>query len=269
MMASLARIGALARLIFVDGLRRRALLGLFLLAVSVEIGGLFFFNFVPRDIGRVLVDYVVSIGWAAGLLYLLFHAVQVLSWGDDRRVIQTLLAHPMSRTEYVLGLFWGLLCLLLVLNAALGVLSYAVLLVVKNSVGVSYFSQLGLLEYLLAWLGVVLIEMMMLAVIALVSGLVRGGFSVLLLTVAYYLICNGLAVALDFVRSAGGLSYQLMVALSFCFPNFSRWDYKGLVVMLDGAPALAILAFDIAYALLYCVLVLALAARIYQRRDIK
>ena len=269
MIATAQRIGALARLTFIDGIRRRALLGLFLLAVAVEIAGLFFFNFVPRDIGRVLVDYVVTIGWAAGMLYLLFHAVQVLSWGEDRRVIQTLLAHPISRTEYVLGVFCGLLGLLLVLNLLLALLGYGVLLAVKASVGASYFSYLGVAPYLLAWFGVLLVEMLLLAVIALFSGLVRGGFSVLLLTVAYYLICNGLNVAKEFVKDGSAISYQLLTALTFVFPDINRWDYKGLVVMLEGMPSFGALLFDVTYAALYCVLALALAAWVYRSRDIK
>jgi ABC-type transport system involved in multi-copper enzyme maturation permease subunit len=268
-MSSLLRILALGRLIFIDGLRRRALLGLFLLAVSVEVAGLFFFGFVPRDIGRVLVDYVVTIGWAAGMLFLLFHAVQVLAWGEDRRVIQTLLAHPISRQEYVVGLFSGLLGLLLLFNLILMALSYGVLTVIKGSVGPAYFSHLDVPAYLLAWLGVVFIEMMILSVIVLFSGLVRGGFSVLLLTVAYYLICNGLSVAREFMKGKVGFNDHLLTGLSFFFPRFDRWDYKGLVVMLDGLPSARMLSFDLVFGLLYAGLALVAAAQVYGRRDIK
>lgn len=268
-MSSFSRIIALARLIFTDGLRRRALLGLFLLALFVELSGLFFFSFVPRDIGRVLVDYVVTIGWAAGMLYLLFHAVQVMSWGEDRRVIQLLLAHPLSRTEYVVGVFAGLCALLLVLNSLLAVASYLVLLIIKGSVGPAFFEHLGVLEYLLAWCGAFYLQLMLLAAIALFSGLVRGSFSVLLLTVAYYLISNGLPAALEFFKEGTTFGRQLLTGLTFFFPNFDRWDYKGLVIVLDGLPPLSTLLLDISYVVLYCVLALALAARVYSSRDIK
>ena len=269
MMHSLTRIFALARLVFIDGVRRRALLGLFFLALFVELGGLFFFSFVPRDIGRVLVDYVVTIGWAAGMLYLLFHAVQVMSWGEDRRVIQTLLAHPLSRTEYVLGVFSGLFGLLLVLNGLMATVSYAVLVVVKSSVGPAFFEHLGVGEYLLAWCGAIFLQGMMLSVIALFSGLVRGGFSVLLLSVAYYLISNGLPAALEFFKDGAPVSRHLLTGLTFFFPNFDRWDYKGMVIVLDGLPPLQTLAFDTAFVVLYCALVLTLAAKVYSTRDIK
>ncbi|MDW7643684.1 MAG: hypothetical protein SCI25_01430 [Desulfuromonadales bacterium] len=265
----LNRILALSRLIFIDGMRRRALLGLFLLALFVELGGLFFFGFVPRDIGRVLVDYVVTIGWASGMLFLLFHAVQVMSWGEERRVIQMLLAHPISRSEYVVGLFVGLFGLLLVLNGTLAVVSYVVLAVIKGSVGPAFFSHLGVAEYVLSWCGALCLQVMLLAVIALFSGLVRGGFSVLLLTIAYYLICNGLPAAMEFFKSGTSVSRHPLTGLTFFFPNFDRWDYKGLVILVDGLPPLSGLLLDSLYVVLYCGLALVLAAKIYNARDIK
>ncbi len=262
------RIFALSRLVYVDGMRRHAFLGLVVLSIALEIGGLFFFGFVPRDIGRVLVDYVVTVGWATGMIYLLFHAVQVDGLGEDRRVIQLLLSQPLSRSEYVTGVFFGLLSLLVVLNGVLGGVSYLVLVVIQSSAG-EYFSYLGIVEYLTAWGGVFAVEFMILSAIVVFSGLVRGGFSVLLLTIAYYLICNGVPVALEFFKGGGALTRNLLIGLTFLFPNFDRWDYKGLVVAVGKVPSMGSLLLDFSYMLLYCILAIALAAKIYGMRDIK
>lgn len=262
------RIFALTRLVFIDGLRRHAFLGLVVLSIALELGGLFLFGFVPRDIGRVLVDYVVTVGWVTGMTYLLFHAVQVMGWGEDRRVIQLLLSQPLSRSEYVTGVFFGLLSLLVVLNGVLGGVSYMVLVAIQTSAG-EYFSQLGIVEYLLAWGGVFAVEFMILSAIVVFSGLVRGGFSVLLLTIAYYLICNGVPVALEFFKGGASLMRNLLVGLTFFFPNFDRWDYKGLVVAVGKTPSAGSLLLDFGYMFLYCVLAIALASKIYGMRDIK
>lgn len=263
------RIFALARLVTLDGLRRHALIGLVALALGIELSGLFFFAFVPRDIGRVLTDFVVTIGWCAGMVFLLFHAVQVMSWGEDRRVIHTLLARPISRTEYVLGVFAGLLFLLFLLNVLLGVTGFAVLALIKYWVGEVFFSSLGVGKYLLAWAGVMSIQAMILSAIVLFSGMIRGGFTVLLVTLSYYLICNGLPVAIDFFKGDSVFTKKFLVALTLAFPNFSRFDYKGLIVALGKWPDLESLALNAAYVLLYCTLVLTLAAGIYNRRDLK
>ncbi len=266
---ALKRICALARLVVVDGIRRHALIGLVLLALGIELSGLFFFGFVPRDIGRVLSDFVVTAGWAAGMLFLFFHAVQVMSWGEDRRVIHTLLARPLSRTEYVLGVFAGLFFLLLLLNGLLAAIGYGVLALIKSWVGVEFFSHLGIQEYLLAWWGVLSIQAMILSAIVLFSGMIRGGFTVLLVTLSYYLICNGLPVAIEFFKNASPLTRKLLEGLTLVFPNFSRFDYKGLIVALGKWPEASSLALNLAYVMLYCALVLTLAAGIYNRRDLK
>jgi ABC-type transport system involved in multi-copper enzyme maturation permease subunit len=269
MKGSLTRIVALARLVAVDGLRRHALLGLVALALGIELSGLFFFAFVPRDIGRVSADFVVTIGWAAGMVFLFFHAVQVMSWGEDRRVIHTLLARPLSRTEYSIGVFVGLLFLLLLLDGLLGVIGYGVLALIKFWVGEAFFSRLGIWEYLLAWWGVLCIEAMILSVIVLFSGMIRGGFTVLLVTLSYYLICNALPVAIEFFKGGAPLIRNFLVGMTLVFPNFSRFDYKGLISAFDKWPPVFSLMINLTYVLLYCALVLTLAAGIYNRRDLK
>lgn len=266
---ALKRISALARLVVVDGLRRHALIGLVALALGIEVSGLFFFSFVPRDIGRMLADFVVTIGWCAGMVFLFFHAVQVMSWGEDRRVIHTLLARPLSRTEYVLGVFAGLLFLLLLLNILLGAIGFGVLALIKYWVGEVYFSHLGILEYLLSWAGVICIQAMILSAIVFFSGMIRGGFTVLLVTLSYYLICSGLPVAINFFQGNSLFAKKLLVTLTFVFPNFTRFDYKGLIVALGKLPEISSLALNLAYVLLYCALVLTAAAGVYNRRDLK
>jgi len=269
MKGSLLRIQALARLVIVDGLRRQALLGLVAMALGVEISGLFFFAFVPRDIGLVSSDFVVSIGWCAGMVFLLFHAVGVMSWGEDRRVIHTLLARPVSRTEYVLGVFGGLLALLLLLNLLLGFIGFGVLWLIKGWVGESYFSQLNLGGYLLSWWGVLSIEAMILSVVVLFSGLIRGNFTVLLMALSYYFISNGIPVALETVREGSPVMRKLLLGLTLVFPNMSRFDYKDLIAAYGHWPATSTLALNLIYVLIYCALVLVLAATVYGRRDLK
>lgn len=270
MSISLNRVVALSRLVAVDGLRRNALLGLTLLALGLEVSGLFFFAFVPRDIGRISADFVVTIGWLSGMLFLLFHAVQVMSWGEDRRVIHTLLARPLSRTEYVLGVYLGLLFLLFMINVLLGGMGYAVLALIKHWVGPNFFSKLGIQEYLLAWFGVISIEAMILSAIVLFSGMIRGSFTVLLLTVSYYLICYGLPVAMEFMKgTASNSTLKLLIGLTAVFPNYALFDYKGVIVALNKMPSFYTLLFNASYSLLYCAVVLTLAAIVYNRRDIK
>jgi len=175
-----SKIGSVAWLVILDGIRRRALLGLILLAISLEIGGLFFVDFIPREIGRALVDFILSIGWLTGFLFLLFHAVKVIAWEDERRTLECILSRPVSRRQYVLGTFSGLAFLLLLLNVSLGVIGQGILYGIKASVGVKYFTNLQITPYMFSWVGLYAIELIVLSTIFFFSSLVRGGFLVLL-----------------------------------------------------------------------------------------
>ena len=188
------RIAALARLIILDGLRRHALIGLVLFALAGATGGLFFFDFIPRDIGRASNDFLFSITWLTGFIFLLFHGVQVMAWDTERGSLHTFLARPISRTEYALALYSGLGVLLLMLNLILGALGWGVLNVIKGSVDAAYFENLSLPFSFWQPQGLFWIQLMILAVILLFSSVVRGSFPVLLLTLCYYFICTGLPV---------------------------------------------------------------------------
>lgn len=272
----LVRITAVARLVVLDGLRRHALLGLVALAVAAQLGAFFFFDFIPRDIGRASADFILSIAWLAGFIFLFFHGVQVMAMDEEKKVVYALLARPISRGEYVLGIFAGLALLLLLLNLLLGSLGFGSLLLIKQMVSPIYFSHLHATAYLLAWLGLYVLQLLLLAVILLFSGLVRGSFPVLLISLAYYAICSGLPVVREAVaqttaggEGAGAGLGRLLQGLTALFPDFARLDYKNLITAAGPGPELASLAVNFGLVGAYIVLALWLATRVYQRRDLQ
>jgi len=262
------RIAALGRIIFLDGLRRHALVGLVLLSLAAEASGFLFMDFFGRDVGRASSDFLFSVMWSGGLLFLFFHAVQVISWDEERKVIYTILSRPLSRAEYVLGVFTGLLALLIGLQLLLGAAGYATLLLIKHSLATIYFQHLSLAHYLLTWAGLAAMQAALLAVIMLFSGMVRGGFPVLLLSVAYYGICSGLPVVRDSIdaHSAAGYLLQILTAL---FPDFSRLDFKDMVVSSLPVTNGMQVWINFGLVLLYIGIVTGLASRIYARRDLQ
>jgi hypothetical protein len=271
---SIRRIRALARLIILDGLRRHALIGLILFALAGTTGGLLFFDFIPRDISRAANDFLFSITWLTGFIFLLFHAVQVMAWDNERGALHTFLARPISRTEYALALYTGLAVLLLALNIILGGLGWAVLNLIRGSVDASYFQRLSFPFFLLAGTGLYWIQLMILAVILVFSSAVRGSFPVLLLTLCYYLICSGLPVVREsfkqkIVADSNHSLISMLKWLTAIFPDFSWLDFKTLAASSDPAPVASQLALPFALATLYIIIVLWIACAIYERRDLQ
>lgn len=275
MRSKLNRIFAVAHLVLLDGLRRHALIGLVVLALALQCGGLLFIGFVPRDIGRASSDFIFSVSWLSGLVFLFFHAVQALAWGEERRVIHTLLARPISRAEYVVGVFSGLALLLLLLNLVLGSLGWGVLEMIQSVVHESFFREFSTGFFLLTWSGIYMVQLAVLSVIMLFSGLVRGSFTVLLMTISYYLTCNGLPVVRHSLSSGiygngpSPVMKSFLQVLTFFFPDFNRLDYKLYVIGNNTLPDAGLLLSQYGMLAAYTVLALVLASAVYRKRDLK
>ncbi len=269
----ISRLFALSHLVLIDSLRRYTLLGLFLFALCLEVSGLFFIDFIPKDIGRVSIDFILSIGWFTGFIFLLFHAVQVVAWDEDRRTIHALLARPLSRSEYVLGTYLGLGVLLIFLNVILGLLGYVMITLFKDSYGFSYFSHFSLFHYVISWVGLLSKELILLSVIVLFSALVRGGLPVLILTVAYYLICNGLPIVKQVFSAKEEQAYTILsvilTSLSAFFLDLSRFDFKSIVAQQEKTLSLQMIATEFCVFALFLFLVLWVATTIYEKRDLQ
>lgn len=269
------RLSAVAWLVMLDGIRRHALMGLVALSVAAQVGSLLFFDFIPRDIGRASSDFVLSLAWLSGFIFLFFHGVQVIALDEERKVVYSLLARPVSRGEYVAGIFVGLATLLLLLNLLLAGLGLAALTLIRQTVEPVYFSQFSLGMYVLAWLGLMAMELMILAVILLFSGLVRGSFPVMLISLAFYAICSGLPVVREAVgqrlaEDAGPAGLMsLLRGLTAVFPDFDRLDFKNLIAAADPVPSASLILINFGLTTAYVAIFLWLACLVYQRRDLQ
>jgi len=276
MSAKLRRLTALARIVLLDGLRRHALLGLVALSVAAQAGAFLFFDFIPRDIGRASADFILSLAWLSGFIFLFFHCVQVIALDEERKVIYSLLARPLSRGEYVIGVFAGLAALLLLLHLLLAGLGFGALTLIRQMVSQVYFSQFSVWAYLLSWLGLFFLQLLLLSVILLFSGLVRGSFPVLLVSLAYYAICSGLPVVREAVsqqaaraEEAASALHRLLVWLTALFPDFARLDFKNSITAPAALPEVPLLLIHFGLTGAYIGLALWLACLVYQGRDLQ
>ncbi len=275
MLKRIERIWALSKIVVFDGLRRHALLGLILLSLAAEVGGLLFFDFIPRDIGRASSDFIFSISWLSGIIFLFFHSVQVIAWDEERHVIYTLLARPISRSEYVIGIFAGLGAILLILNSILALLGWFTLMLIRHLVAVEYFVHFSSGFYLLTWVGLLFLELVILSAIMLFSSMIRGGFPVLLMSVSFYAICSGLPVVRETAaqQSANSGSHDfislVLQILTIFFPDFDRLDFKNFIVLNNFLPEAGTLLINFGLIAAYIVMLLWTASALYNRRDLQ
>ena len=273
MLDSIRRIWALARITVLDGVKRNAFIGMLLFALAGQLSGMLFFDFIPRDIGRVANDLTFSVSFLAGFVFILFHAVQVLAWDGQNRTIHTFLARPISRAEYLLGNFTGLALLLFLLNILMVGVGLLVLQAIKENVGPAYFPYLSLGYYCFAFVALYLIELTLLAVVVFFSSVIRGSFPVMLLTLAYYFICTGLPVVRESVmqkvdpESAGMLTVFFQV-LNAIFPDFSRLDFKTMTIDESAIFLISNHLLALVVSSLYIIVLLWLATLAFRKKDI-
>lgn len=265
------RIIALAHITFLNGLRRNAVWGLCLFALLLEICGVLFMDFFGRGLGRVICDFQFSIMWIAGMLFILFYAIQALAWDDEHRSIDSILARPISRIEYVWGSMLGLSLLLLCFELLLATLAIAEILWVKPMVGAVHFPIFSIPHFIITWLGLQTILLAHLAVVILISAAIRGAFPVMLITLAYSLICSGLPVVRESLQHATESASQslshLLQFMTMFFPDFGTLDFKNSILSLEHFDAVA-WAFPFGLTCIYIAIILLLSCIIYQRRDI-
>jgi len=268
------RIIALAHSTFLNGLRRNAVWGLCLFALSFEICGIFFMDFFGRDLGRAISDFQFSIMWFAGMLFILFYAVQAIAWDDDHRSIDSILARPISRTEYVLGSMAGLSLLLICFELLLAGLAMGEIMWIKPEIGKVYFPIFSISHFIVTWLALQAILLSHLAVVMLISSAIRGAFPVMLITLAYSLICSGLPVVRESIRqqaetSAQGLD-KILQGMSMFFPDFGVLDLKDSVLSLQSIESMIGISVWVPFGLIsvYMAIVLLISCMIYERRDI-
>jgi len=268
------RIIALAHITFLNGLRRNAVWGLCLFALVFEICGIFFMDFFGRDLGRAISDFQFSIMWAAGMLFILFYAVQAIAWDDDHRAIDSILARPISRTEYVLGSMVGLSLLLLCFELLLAALAMGEIMWLRPAIGAVYFPVFSTSHFIVAWGALQAILLTHLAIVMLISSAIRGAFPVMLITLAYSLICSGLPVVRESLRQQADASAQgldnILQGMSMLFPDFGVLDLKDSVLSLHSIESMIGMSVWMPFGLIsiYIAIVLFLSCMIYERRDI-
>ena len=108
------RIWALAILTFKEGIRDRALHGITIIGLMMLLATLVITDIFGYEIGKVMVDLNLSTIAFAGLLLTFFVNINLMAKDIDKRTIHCVLSKPISRNEYILGKYFGLIFLVFV-----------------------------------------------------------------------------------------------------------------------------------------------------------
>jgi ABC-type transport system involved in multi-copper enzyme maturation permease subunit len=256
-----------------EGLRNRAMQGI--LAISLLLC-LVYLTIIPMfafDTGKVAVDLGSAFVTLAGLAIVIFLGIALLTRDIHQRTACMILARPVSRTDYVLGKYFGLA----------GTVLLAVLMIAGLTVLTSWLGTLLIVEMKpprnFSWgaLGInVLFQylslLLLMAVAFFFACLTTSEYLSMLFTVCVYVIGNTLETITAVIQEGQfvqvGPAYLFMMkVLAWIFPNLSAFDFK--VYLAYGLPLpWAQVAWTGLYGLSYIGLLAAATLWIFKRKEI-
>jgi len=245
-----------------EALRERLLYNLVFFAVAVTVASLTVSRLTLGEQFRIIADVATSSTQVFGLLISVFLGVSLVSRDLDRRTCYALLARPVSRTEFVLGKFVGLLATaglnLLVMAAvsALALLSYRG---DASFLGSGYLAAFGLMLAQFA--------------VAVALAVLFASFTTSTLATIFTLsvLASGFLFSevREFWLSAQQAEMkQLVHVLDVFLPNMGLLDAKEALTYGDPVTLGSTLT-RAAYGLGYAAVLMTLAAAAFSRKDIR
>jgi hypothetical protein len=247
---------AVASNTFRETVRERVLYNLVFFAIVMTVSGLLLSELSIRQDEKIIKDIGLAATDLFGTVIAIFIGVGLVSKEIERRSLYPLLAKPLTRVEFFLGKFAGLVFTLLVNLTLMTAGIYMTLLATGRRVdalllGAAYPILLGL---------VLIVAFAML-------------FSTLTSTTLATVFTVGVVVAgryADVVRNmrevAPGVPVWLTELVYTVLPNFRNFDFKDRVAYGDPVSA-AVLGWVTLYAAAYAGIVLALGLVSFRSRD--
>jgi len=251
-MPALRNLWYLALATFIEGLRHKALWAIVCLAIVLTMANVFVAQLFSWDLGKVSVEFGLSAVALAGLLLVFFLGLKILADDLERNRISLIMSRPVTGWQYIGGKFLGLGLILFVAALILGLGAALSMRYVIWQFPAYVPPQFSWAVYGMAllcqWLGL----MMMLAISMLCFCFASQPFVALLLAVSCYLVGQNMELLRRVVVEnayAGILTgkEQLVIALSWIFPNLSLFDKKAV-----AAYGLAFSGQEFGLLVLYC-----------------
>ncbi|MDH3391661.1 MAG: ABC transporter permease [Desulfobulbaceae bacterium] len=266
-------IWPLALLTFKDGLRYRILYGILVFAFFLMFFALLISGLFMRDILKIILDICLSAVSLGGLLIPIFLSINLLSGDIEHKTIYTILARPISRTQYILGKFLGLV---LLTSSVMIILTGATMLTVWGATftfAPHFLSTLSVGSILISCFTALLGVLVLQSTVFLWSSVTTSSFLATLLTLATYLIGQTVEDIVRFM-SLKGTGAQIspgiqktVHAVMYVFPNLAAFDLKKYAAYGIDIPA-AEVEMLMLYSITYVSVALILAVLVFQKRDL-
>lgn len=262
----------IAMITFKEGIRNRSIYGISLLSLLMLVANVIISDMIGYEVGKVAVDLALSAVSFSGLLLVLFVGINLMAKDLDRKTIYMVLAKPVSRSQYLVGKFLGILLLITSCITILSLFAACSILLIKlgHPKSSGHFSW-----YLIGVSSLFTILMLMLvsALSFLFASFTSTSFLTFILTVISYIIgmaLNDVKALVEAPQAFGikvsAVTVKLVQAAYYIFPNLSLFDIKiqaahGLIV------STAYIFSVIGYSFVYTALIMTFACMIFRKKE--
>jgi ABC-type transport system involved in multi-copper enzyme maturation permease subunit len=257
---------------FKEGIRNRAIYGIFLMALMLLIANFLLCSMVPREVGKVAVDIALSTVYFSGLLLVFFVGINLMAKDLDKRTIYMVISRPISRSQYIIGKFFGMALLIIATMVFLSIFAVLSIFVIKLSYP-GFYARFSWPMVLLALSFSVLSLVLLSAMSFLFSSFTSSSFITLVLTMLAYIIGRSSYDVKALVESPesasihpSSVTVKLVQIAYYLFPNLSVFDIKTQAAH-DLPLSLSYIFWAMLYGVVYTSLAVAVAAVFFRRRE--
>ena len=265
------RTWAVALITFKEGIKNRVIFGIFIIALLLFAATTVITTLFMRDVVKVAVDLSLATVSFAGLLTLFFVGINLFSKDIDKRTIYMVISRPVSRSQYLVGKFFGLLLLALTVGSLLGVLSSLPIIMSKNF----YYYPEARFAWDVFFIAVVYIFLKLAVVSSIITffaSFTSYSFMTLVLTLVTYIIGEStegvrslLLSGVEVDKVSPLLSTMVKIAY-YVFPNMSAFDLK--IQAAHGLPVSSSYLFWTAlYGIVYMTAIISAGTLFFRRRE--
>jgi ABC-type transport system involved in multi-copper enzyme maturation permease subunit len=255
-----ARVLVIAQNVFLEVIRDRILYLIGLFAVLMTLAA----TLLPEVAAGTEDKIILDVGLAAinllALMVTIFVGTGLINKEIEKKTVLVLISKPISRFEFILGKHLGLTAVMAVLITALTAVFMALLLI--KGIGFPLGSLLVAIAFML-------LEMVLLTAVALLFGVLTSSLLATLLTFAVYLVGHLSQDIIKFGQLTDSENFQRIAkGLYLVLPDLERLNFKNEAIYgMALLPGVGDLLINVLYALIYTVLLIALATNILARRQ--
>jgi ABC-type transport system involved in multi-copper enzyme maturation permease subunit len=254
----MGRVWAIATHTFKEAVRDRILVLFLIFAIAMMAGSTVLSWLTVGSELKIVTDLGLGAIAIFGTAIAIFIGITLVHKEVEKKTIYAVLAKPVSRTQFLIGKYFGLMLTLAVVTGLMATF-YLALVWWKAGAFPSHLLAAILLTYM---------ELSIITAVALVFSSFTTPMLAAVFTVAVYIVGHLTWGFANFVNLAPGAGTQYLVTfLYYALPDLETFNIRSRVV--HGLPVTGGYVLDaVGYALAYTAGMLALTAILFRRRDL-